>query len=676
MEALHSNIIESRQELMIPRSGDGAPTSRTAHFLTPSINSGGGSISKLPAIFEVAKRKLKLRVSYSGWSWPTKRWKTWVTKMAPLHATTWKKAGIYEAILNSMYTIVRDDNLIIELAERWCPETNSFIFPWGEATVTLEDVMITGYSVLGVPVFHSIENKELRRIELELKEAKKEVVKSTHRKASQSLWMQKFMDSGSEIEHEAFLAYWLSRFVLPFSSQIVSCHVFPIAICLARGTRVALAPAVLASIYRDLSLLKQNLFSLCTLETNESEKETRSNVIVHKITSPFQLVQVWSWERFLELRPKRKLIQNGKPRSARWDNSRSRVKNARLALDSAKDRFVWRPYAKRVPNWTFPMFYADKETWLSEDSELDGELLSFIQCLKVSELVGLDCIEQYLPHRVAMQFGFDQDVPGEVAPYNTSPEISWGYYNRPMIHDKFYIPSRLSAGEVTIQYLEWWQQSASNQQRTKSSRIHGATLDHWMVPMKENNDFSTANRGDTRNVDDGSINNEFTIKGSTNSLKRKIGDVVSRSPSKSARTLGLGAYVKKINSSPVPPGFPPKCTTAASDFVEEGKMNVAQMLQCGDIKRDNENRQCSDDQSFSGEFPSSSSIAFKQTTKQKAGGSKSTTVANNMAMNSWDPSVILVKEAAQSTRNGDGDDKCSQPGQSRSGTSKTGRKRI
>jgi hypothetical protein len=31
--------------------------------------------------------------------------------------------------------------------------------------------------------------------------------------------------------------------------------------------------------------------------------------------------------------------------------------------------------------------------------------------LRVSELVGFDAIEQYLPHRVAMQFGMDHDVP-------------------------------------------------------------------------------------------------------------------------------------------------------------------------------------------------------------------------------------------------------------------------
>ncbi|KAI9186896.1 hypothetical protein LWI28_022032 [Acer negundo] len=83
--------------------------------------------------------------------------------MASLHGSTWKKAGIYEAILNSTYSIQRNHDLILGLAEKWCPETKSFIFSWGEATVTLEDMIISGYSVLGSSVFSPLETDELKR---------------------------------------------------------------------------------------------------------------------------------------------------------------------------------------------------------------------------------------------------------------------------------------------------------------------------------------------------------------------------------------------------------------------------------------------------------------------------------------------------------------------------------
>ncbi|KAI9185494.1 hypothetical protein LWI28_007896 [Acer negundo] len=138
------------------------------------------------------------------------------------------------------------------------------------------------------------------------------------------------MDSGSEIEHEAFLAFWLSRFVLPASSIIVKA-IFPIAIHLARGTRIALAPAVLAHIYRDLSLLKEKIVALAQLDHFEIEQD--SNAVAITLHSPLQLVQIW--ERFLELRPKPKLIQLGEPRFAQWHKTMLRVENVRTVLDSA-----------------------------------------------------------------------------------------------------------------------------------------------------------------------------------------------------------------------------------------------------------------------------------------------------------------------------------------------------
>ncbi|CAN6934080.1 unnamed protein product [Brassica oleracea] len=46
---------------------------------------------------------------------------------------------------------------------KWCPETNSFVFPWDEATITLEDVMVLlGFSVLGSPVLESVHSSEMR----------------------------------------------------------------------------------------------------------------------------------------------------------------------------------------------------------------------------------------------------------------------------------------------------------------------------------------------------------------------------------------------------------------------------------------------------------------------------------------------------------------------------------
>ena len=48
-----------------------------------------------------------------------------------------------------------DIGLISALVERWRPETNSFHFPVGEMTITLEDVfMLLGLPVRGKPIIY------------------------------------------------------------------------------------------------------------------------------------------------------------------------------------------------------------------------------------------------------------------------------------------------------------------------------------------------------------------------------------------------------------------------------------------------------------------------------------------------------------------------------------------
>ncbi|XP_017979615.1 PREDICTED: uncharacterized protein LOC18593572 [Theobroma cacao] len=476
MEDSSNSIVEKRVELMVSPAGKNVKL-RTGHFIKPSIGSGsmdGTTVAKHPrhylssslTTFEPKKRPLE--VKFHGWIYPQKDWKTWVVKMASLHESTWKKAGISEAIMNSTYRIERNNNLVFGVAEKWCHETKSFIFSWGEATITLEDVKILGgYSVLGSPVFTPVETAEMKEIREKLKSARKEIYKSTCKKACQYLWMRKFMHSDdSTVEHEAFLALWLSRFVLPSSFNTVVESVFSIAIHLARGTRFALAPAVLANIYRDLSWLKQNIVASTQLESNYDDGNV---ALAITLWSPLALVQVWIWERFLDLQLRPNLIKNGEPRFALWNGLNCEVQDVCSVLDSAEERFVWRPYVRKITNCDGAKCYGDNGMWILLDSKLDDELLSFARCLRVSELVGHDCIEQYLPHRVALQFGMDQDIPGCVPRSNGTPEIAWADYNKSVDGGKLYIPPRLFEADVTAQYLEWWKQSVLNPQEVSKN---------------------------------------------------------------------------------------------------------------------------------------------------------------------------------------------------------------
>ena len=198
-------------------------------------------------------------------------------------------------------------------------------------------------------------------------------------------------------------------------------------------------------------MLMHLYFSWLKINTKHNNDEFKLAVT---LGSPFQLVLVWVWERFFKLRPQPNLIRNGEPRMAQWNDLKCNFQNLRLVLDSSKESFIWRPYTKAVENWDFPKFYMEKDMWVSTSSGLDEELESFIRCLRVSELVGIeaDCVQQYLPHRVARQLGIDQDIPDFVARSCESRVDAWSCYNIPLSDVKCYIPSHLSETDVTTRY--------------------------------------------------------------------------------------------------------------------------------------------------------------------------------------------------------------------------------
>ncbi|XVF77545.1 hypothetical protein PTKIN_Ptkin14bG0053600 [Pterospermum kingtungense] len=454
MEEKSDTIFEEREEVMVSATGE-HPTRRKAHFLKPTAFSNNGEVSELPpdCLSPKAIKHLSEKVMFKCWKRPTQKWKQWVQNMHSKHQSLWKQVGIYEAVMSSIYDMKPHKELVLGLAQKWCLHTNTFVFPWGEATVTLEDVMVCGgYSVVGESVLSPLRTKQLVEVEEKLIQKHKEAATAKSLVASHKAWMEYFMGTGNDLEHEAFLSLWLSKFVLVKSTscKYIGKHVFPIAIHLARGIRVALAPAVLSSIYKDLSLFKNWFFGSNVVQINE----------LVDFYAQFQLVQVWIWERFPMLRPTPNSISHGEPRVARWHMLKVNVVgDVKLAIDSAGKSFQWRPYAVAVKNWSLPRFYGDKEQYILIDTDLNEELQSFARCLRASELVGLGGLKLYLPHRVAMQFGMDQDLPGCVSRCKGNPEIAWRNYNRPIQDAVFYVPPRLFESDVTKQYSDWWKQS-------------------------------------------------------------------------------------------------------------------------------------------------------------------------------------------------------------------------
>ncbi|KAL5548311.1 hypothetical protein UlMin_003542 [Ulmus minor] len=194
--------------------------------------------------------------------------------------------------------------------------------------------------------------------------------------------------------------------------------------------RIALAPTVVSFINKDLSSLK-------TCKQDDS---------VIKLWSPFQLVHLWILGRFLALQP-----QDNAVVFSGWQKvEKRRLESIRQALDSDGMKFLWRPYVRNCASFGLARFYGEEEMLVSISSGLDEETKSFSRCLRVSQLVGLDYVKEYLPHRVGRQFGVDQDVPGCLVQSDGTPKVAWEDYCKPVGCEKLYIPLRHFEGDVTI----------------------------------------------------------------------------------------------------------------------------------------------------------------------------------------------------------------------------------
>lgn len=439
-------IFESRNATMLCSKKGEKPKLRIARFLKPCARSINQT-SRFPLVSDQTRSQKgqeghsNPKVLFKGWKKPQRKWGDWFESLTGKHAFTWQKAGICDALLSSLYEIRRNQSLILELVKYWCPQTNTFVFPWGEATITLEDVMILGgFSVLGEPVTLPL-SKDLLAMEAKLVELRRKMWTR-----SQGCWIKFFVEEeeSHELEHVGFLSLWLSRFVFPsLSDSNIGRDVFPIAIHLSQGTTVALAPAVLASLYESLRLLKQQVVS--------------SVVELVTVLGPFQIVHQWAIERFPILGPKfPKELKPGEPRAARWHklNSDAGVSLISSTLKSACN-FKWRPFVADLKNWCFVSHYKDNEQLVVNSSNSAEELRSFGLCLCADELVGLHCIEKYMPYRVAMQFGMDQHLPGEFVAMQPRCRENFS----------FYVPAKCYMPGVSLEYFNWWQGSKLIQEK-------------------------------------------------------------------------------------------------------------------------------------------------------------------------------------------------------------------
>ncbi|KAD2132542.1 hypothetical protein E3N88_41788 [Mikania micrantha] len=388
-----------------------------------------------------------LKVKFRGWVDPQLNWQVWVDNMKLIYSPVWKRVKIHDAILNSLLKIPQRKSLILWFAEKWSPKTNTFIFPWGEISITLEDMMVLGgFSVLGGPVTCHVESPEDHLTLHKLNKAYTKLVRTPSKRVSFNAWMEKFTCRQKTHEHEAFLALWLSKYLFSSVKNTILPETFQLAILLARGRRIAMAPAVLATLYRDLHILQDAILDV---------QPGISGMVLPEVFSPMYYVQVWIWERFPCVRPRDLHNTQGKgTRLAQWAGLHNEVTDyGALELGTRKEHFVWRPYARDTNHFLAHKVYNVNGSVRRINNE---EVESFARCLRVCKLVGLDINQHYLPHRVSRQFGYAQDIPADTLLVEDN-EDPWAKYSTPLLNGNIYIPSKDFEGHVTVRYEEWWE---------------------------------------------------------------------------------------------------------------------------------------------------------------------------------------------------------------------------
>ncbi|KAM3341323.1 hypothetical protein P3S68_028958 [Capsicum galapagoense] len=180
-------------------------------------------------------------------SWPkvSGSWIDWVDRVEKAKWEVWKSADIYDAIQLSKHDIPMDKNLLYAALCYWSISSNSFHFRFGMMGPTVLDIVaLTGLRPHGEDV------------SVPLGIAKPARDFPEFGKVKECLNYCKFLDVSmggmpvTEEEHICFLVMWLCRYFFCNSSITMIEQCTKLAVALAKGKKLALAPFVLSNLYR------------------------------------------------------------------------------------------------------------------------------------------------------------------------------------------------------------------------------------------------------------------------------------------------------------------------------------------------------------------------------------------------------------------------------------------
>ncbi|CAI0468506.1 unnamed protein product [Linum tenue] len=310
----------------------------------------------------------------------------------PHYRTYLIEAGLFS--VQQLVPMTADSCLITALVERWRPETSTFHLPFGEVTITLEDVAtLTGLPIDGDPVIVDIPDEEWSAICVRLlgqtpTELSGGVVRIS--------WLRDEFNrlpanASSETTQQYARAYALSLMggvLFPDrSGGTVHLQYLLLVEDWQRAGRFAWGAAVLAYLYREMG--RSVLYM------------TQSSSLGGDLGGWVPLLHLWAWERFPQIAPRHietsePITEDTYPRGARWLPANTRqhgneLYQYKLFFDELST-IVWCPYSAR-------------------DEQFRGSVIRSDTFRAIVPLICFSAVMWHYPDRVLRQFGMLQNVP-------------------------------------------------------------------------------------------------------------------------------------------------------------------------------------------------------------------------------------------------------------------------
>ncbi|CAL8992922.1 unnamed protein product, partial [Prunus brigantina] len=384
----------------------------------------------------------------------SKGWSEWVDRELrdPSTCNILRRAQVLDAIfLSKLWDIHIEAKMLRHVVWRWSASTHTFVCSWGEFTPTLEDVAnISRLPICGdrSPFGIALTPEETDNLAV----LRRGAPTSPSTSLRFSNWVQYFGDANRQGPSRlaAFIALWLGRFVFcDFSQDCLHERVFPLALAIARGDTIPLAPMFLGHLYHLLD------------RTQLLEKSASGTMGVETLLYS-SFLQVFLWERLKGL-DVYSLPHSHAMKLADWGKGSFMPDNLPKPflklLDNVED-FIFRPYGTSAETFTFVPFYAD-----------------------VSD--------------VRRQFGLDQGVPGSPnhGDIFALHRIFWSNDHIPASCRPIFLASKTRAGGFSRSYQAYWnrcltsfrefQSSLGDRLPSTTARLAGLVSEEKAIPLSQ-----------------------------------------------------------------------------------------------------------------------------------------------------------------------------------------------